>query len=152
MSRIITFRLEEKTREKLESLCKSLGLTISDFVRQAVMRELMRESIDFNTVLTELLVRNQLDTIFLAKLFVQQDTAIRKIFTILNRLLKQIDGEQYKRQMKEIDERAKKLDEELTEELDKWKTVLFYLANRDFKGLKDYLERLRYPLRRHGGN
>jgi len=54
--------------------------------------------------------------------------------------------------MKEIDERAKKLDEELTEELDKWKTVLFYLANRDFKGLKDYLERLRYPLRRHGGN
>ena len=152
MSRIITFRLEEKTREKLESLCKSLGLTISDFVRQAVMRELMRESIDFNTVLTELVVRNQIDTIFLSRLFVQQDAAIRKIFTILSRLTKQIDGEQYKRQMKEIDERAKKLDEELTEELDKWKTVLFYLANRDFKGLKDYLERLRYPLRRHGGN
>jgi len=144
--------LEEKTREKLESLCKSLGLTISDFVRQAVMRELMRESIDFNTVLTELVVRNQIDTIFLSRLFVQQDAAIRKIFTILSRLTKQIDGEQYKRQMKEIDERAKKLDEELTEELDKWKTVLFYLANRDFKGLKDYLEHLRYPLRRHGGN
>jgi len=78
MSRIITFRLEEKTREKLESLCKSLGLTISDFVRQAVMRELMRESIDFNTVLTELLVRNNIDTIFLARLFAQQDAAIRK--------------------------------------------------------------------------
>jgi len=120
---------------------------VSDFIRQAVNREVMKENLDLELLLTELVVRNQVDIIFLSRLFVQQDALIRKLYTLLRHLLKEIDRKRYKEEIAKIEAYRKKLDGELSIEQEKWKKVLFYLAKKDYKGLKEYLDRLKYPLR-----
>jgi len=143
----ITVRLSPELKERLRKLVLETGLSEADLIRMAVKEFVDKRQFDPVFTVMEFSVLNHIDNLKLTAMILELNRLVTKNIRLFELLTKRIDVATFEKLEKEAEDRHSRLVGDLQLEINKWQKIASFIEKGDFKQLKSYLDRLRFPLR-----